>query len=56
MSITISRDRLLELLDSERKLQALEAGGVDNWDWYSDSLEEHYTEPSMEDVDKEALK
>ncbi len=23
----------------ERKMQALEAGGVDNWEWYSDSLE-----------------
>jgi hypothetical protein len=27
-----------ELLASQARLEALEAGGVDNWDWYHDSL------------------
>lgn len=36
--ITISQNRYRELLISELKLQMLEAGGVDNWEGYSDSL------------------
>ncbi len=36
--ITISPKRLRSLLLAERKLIALEAGGVDNWDGYYDSL------------------
>lgn len=38
----ISAERLAELEDKEEKLDALEAGGVDNWDWYGDSLEEYF--------------
>lgn len=36
--ITISQNRYRELLISELKLQMLEAGGVDNWQGYDDSL------------------
>lgn len=36
----ISEERYSELLDSEKKLNALEAGGVDNWEWYSESLQQ----------------
>ena len=32
--------RIRELEKSERVLDALYAGGVDNWEWYDDSLEE----------------
>lgn len=28
------------LIHDSRVLQALEAGGVDNWEWYSESLRE----------------
>lgn len=38
--VTISKKRFIDLINTERKLRALSAGGVDNWDWYSDSLEE----------------
>ena len=34
----ISEKRLLQLLEAEARLDALEYGGVDNWEWYSDSL------------------
>lgn len=34
----IDEERLKELLKAELKLMALENGGVDNWSWYSDSL------------------
>lgn len=37
-NVTISKEEYLRLLKSEEKLSLLEAGGVDNWDWYSESL------------------
>jgi len=42
--INISVKRLVELEDQERKLMALEAGGVDNWDNYGDALDEYHRE------------
>ena len=37
----ITEKRIKELERAEAKLHALEAGGVDNWDNYDDSLEEY---------------
>lgn len=34
----IDENRLRELLIAEYKLNALETGGVDNWDWYGEAL------------------
>lgn len=42
-----------ELDKRDRKLRALEAGGVDNWEWYSDSLEDHYEDDEEEEEDDE---
>lgn len=42
--VEITEQRLAELERSEKKLAALEAGGVDNWEWYSESLSEFYAE------------
>lgn len=36
--IQVEEKRLAELLREEWKLNALEAGGVDNWEWYEESL------------------
>ena len=36
----VEEKELLELLEAYNKLQALENGGVDNWEWYGASLEE----------------
>ena len=36
--VEISRERLAKLLRKEQELRLLENGGVDNWDWYGDSL------------------
>jgi len=36
--VTISKDEYVRLLLRETELDMLEGGGVDNWDWYSDSL------------------
>jgi hypothetical protein len=48
-SVTISESRLRELEKAEAMLQALEAGGVDNWQWYEDSLEEYWEKWEPED-------
>ena len=34
----VNENRLAELLREEQKLTLLENGGVDNWEWYEDSL------------------
>ena len=34
---------LVELLESQNRLVALESGGVDNWSWYGDSLHDYLT-------------
>ncbi len=39
---SISKKEYEELLDRDRKLSALEAGGVDNWEWYGESLAQYY--------------
>lgn len=39
---TISKREYEELVDRNRKLSALEAGGVDNWEWYGESLSQYY--------------
>lgn len=47
-SVTITAERHLKLLQAEWKLTALERGGVDNWDWYGESItnyEEEVPEP-----------
>ena len=38
-TITISVERYNELIRSENILNALYAGGVDNWEWYEEALE-----------------
>jgi len=51
---SISKERLIELLDTEARMQALDAGGVNGgWDWYGESLSEHYTEVTETDIDAE---
>lgn len=39
---SISKREYEELLDRDKKLSALEVGGVDNWEWYSESLAQYY--------------
>jgi len=40
-NFVISEERLRSLLESEDALASLEDGGVDNWDWYDESLKDH---------------
>ena len=38
-TVTISAEHYLSLTRSELVLEALEAGGVENWEWYSDVVD-----------------
>lgn len=39
-TVTISLKEYKSLLDDRKWRIALESGGVDNWEWYSDSLQD----------------
>lgn len=41
---SISEDDLRRLIGSDLKLSALESGGVDNWSWYGESLNDFLKE------------
>lgn len=55
MKIEIDRKEYDRLLDRDRMLEALENGGVANWEWYSDSLEQYNKEKELQ-KEKEMLK
>ena len=52
--ITITKQKYYELLIAEEKLTRLENGGVDNWDWYGESLNPR-GELSMDEIEEEIL-
>ena len=37
-TVTLPKAEYVELLEDQLRLSALQAGGVDNWDWYGDSV------------------
>jgi hypothetical protein len=39
-TVTIPKEEYEDLIRSKKILDALYAGGVDNWDWYGQSLED----------------
>jgi len=43
-TITISKSQYDELVRDSKKLAALEAAGVDNWEYYGDALSTFYAE------------
>ena len=47
MTVKIEQRKLLDLLEAYFKLAALENGGVDNWEWYGDSLCQYLQEDEM---------
>ena len=51
-TVTISKTKYDRLIDSERMLRALEAGGVDDWEWYHESLKQAgYYDDEEDDLD-----
>lgn len=47
-TVTISKKEHDRLQDRDFKLRCLENGGVDNWEWYGDSLEPYWAEKEDE--------
>ena len=47
--VKIAKKRLKTLEMAEAKLNALEAGGVDNWEFYGESLKEYYLANDLEE-------
>ena len=41
-TVTITMSEYLNLLDRDYMLTCLENGGVDNWDFYENALEEYW--------------
>lgn len=52
--VRIRVPRLAELLRNEAELLALQAGGVDNWEWYGDCFTEE-TEKLLEADDEDLV-
>lgn len=48
--VKINESRLKELERAFSKLQALENGGVDNWEWYGESLKDWRKENELEEL------
>lgn len=48
--VQISKDDLIQLVEDQLCLNALYEGGVDNWEWYDEAL----NEVSSEDIDRVA--
>lgn len=48
--VKVQEKRLKELERAYAKLQALENGGVDNWEWYGESLKEWNKENALEEL------
>ena len=44
MNYIVSKERLLELLKAENKLNVLEGDGVDNWTWYMEGRRQYLKE------------
>lgn len=44
VNVIISTKELAELLTAANILAALTAGGVDNWEWYGESLKDYEKE------------
>jgi hypothetical protein len=49
----VKKEKLIKLIAAYYKLQALEAGGVDNWSWYSDSLNDFLREVMPNNLDED---
>ena len=48
-AIIIPKNEFASLLRDSDKLSRLECGGVDNWEWYGESLND-YKDPSYEKI------
>lgn len=54
-TVTITKDEYFRLCVDAEKLKRLECGGVDNWNWYGESLNPD-GEPSFEEYENRLMK
>lgn len=52
-TVTITKKEYDALIRSDKLLTALENGGVDNWEWYSDAYAEAFPEEDEEEEDED---
>lgn len=52
----ISEKELTSLIKDSWKLNALENGGVDNWEWYGDALEDYDEDEAVDFSEYEEVK
>lgn len=52
MKIMIEKEKLLDLMADSLKLQALEEGGVDNWEWYGEAITQFLDNEDVFDFDE----
>lgn len=55
METKISKKRLKQLEKAEAKLNALENGGVDNWEWYDQAMTSYNDSVELEEKCEELL-
>ena len=51
-TVTITKKEYDELLHDSKVLNALECGGVDNWQWYEESMKELWAEEEAKEASK----
>lgn len=51
----IQEDKLVKLIADHFALMALENGGVDNWSWYGDSLNQFLNEMEADEFEEAAV-
>lgn len=52
-TVTLTKEEYASLIDDSMKLNALINGGVDNWEWYGESLTEYFKWRDGDDNDEE---
>ena len=52
-TVTLTKAEYASLIDDSMKLNALINGGVDNWEWYGESLTEYFKWRDGDDNDEE---
>lgn len=51
LTVTLSKAEYDELIQRSEILAALEQGGVDNWEWYGQSLKDYFGEEEPDNED-----
>lgn len=51
-TITIPKSEYDQLRRDSIKLECLEGGGVDNWDWYGDAMEQYHARLAEEGLEE----